>query len=321
MKVNTYRIKEDNGLERTTPDQAAKGLSDATSCLWIDIEQPSLDGLKDLLAPLDLHPLVFDNCLEPAASPLLAPYNKCLFVRMPIQQSWDRPDIGFLCIIGSSNAIVTVHASPTPSLEKLADDFSTTMSFHVAGASAILYHIVDRLIDEDMAFALASRRRVEALAEKMEKGSSSLLIDELRALKRIVEHLADTFEDQRFTVTSLQAVEMDIFDITKLHMHFRDSLAHLEYALTSVDRQQTHLAELHQHHLLNLQDRTSRRLKILTILSAVFMPLTLIAGIYGMNFRHMPEIDWLYAYPTVLIAMLIIAGLLLWNFVRKGWFD
>ncbi|MCK4622216.1 MAG: hypothetical protein KAT62_08365 [Desulfuromonadales bacterium] len=121
MKVNTYRIKEDNGLERTTPDQAAKGLSDATSCLWIDIEQPSVDGLKDLLAPLDLHPLVFDNCLEPAASPLLAPYNKCLFVRMPIQQSWDRPDIGFLCIIGLSNAIVTVHASPAPSLEKLAD--------------------------------------------------------------------------------------------------------------------------------------------------------------------------------------------------------
>lgn len=61
---------------------------------------------------------------------------------------------------------MTVHASPAPSLEKLADDFSTTMSFHVAGASAILYHIIDRLVDEDMAFALASRRRVNELAEK-----------------------------------------------------------------------------------------------------------------------------------------------------------
>ena len=321
MNVNAYRIGDGNGLERVEPDQAAKGLSDATSCLWIDIEQPSVDGLRDLLAPLDLHPLVFESCLEPAASPPLAPYKKCLFIRVPVQQGRDHPDIGFLCVIGLSNAIVTVHASPAPALAKLADDFSTTMRFHVAGAPTVLYHIVDRLIDEDMAFALAARRRIEALAEKLENGSSSILIDELRALKRLIEHLADTFEDQRFSVTSLQTVEMDLFDISKLHMHFRDSLAHLEYALTSVDRQQTHLAELHQHHLLNLQDRTNRRLKVLTILSAIFMPLTLIAGIYGMNFRHMPELNWVYAYPTVLIAMLIVAGLLLWNFLRRGWFD
>ena len=321
MKVNAYRIGKDNSLKCITSDQATQDLSNAASRLWIDIEQPSVDDLSDLLAPLDLHPLVFESCLESAASPPLAPYEKCLFIRFPIHKEFDSSEISFLCIIVLNNAIVTVHRSPLPALEKLEEDYSTTMQFQVAGTSAILYHLIDRLIDEDIAFTLTSRRRIELLAEKMENESSAILINELQALKRIVERLTDTFEDQRFSVTSLQTVEMELLDISKLHFHFRDTLAHLEYALTSVDRQQRHLAELYQHHLLALQDKTNRRLKILTILSAVFMPLTLIAGIYGMNFRHMPELNWPYAYPAVLIIMIIIAALLLWNFVRKGWFD
>lgn len=304
-----------------SPEQAVKALSDAGSGLWIDLERPSVEELKTFLTPLDLHPLIFEGFLDPAASPLIAPYKKCLFIRLPFLQTEGLEDDGYLCAILMRNAMVTVHASPAPAVEKLTAEFSTTMRFQTAGISTVLFHIIDRLVDDDMASALSSARQTEALAEQMEDGSSALLIDELRRLKRRAARMEDTLEEQRFCVTSLQAAETGFLDIASLHLHFRDTLAHLEYALTSAARQQAHLAELHQHHLLNLQERTNRRLQILTILSSIFMPLTLIAGIYGMNFRHMPELYWTYAYPTVLVAMLAIAGLLLWNFYRKGWFD
>jgi len=69
-----------------------------------------------------------------------------------------------------------------------------------------------------------------------------------------------------------------------------------------------------------LQDRTNSRLRLLTILSAIFMPLTLIAGIYGMNFKHMPELSWRYGYPAAVGAMLLLAVGLMLYFYRRGWF-
>jgi magnesium transporter len=71
----------------------------------------------------------------------------------------------------------------------------------------------------------------------------------------------------------------------------------LEYALRSVGGQQVHLAELHQHDLISLQDKTNQRIRFLTIISAVFMSLTLIAGIYGMKFQYIPEISWRFGHP------------------------
>lgn len=66
-----------------------------------------------------------------------------------------------------------------------------------------------------------------------------------------------------------------------------------------------------------LQEKTNQRLKFLTIISAVFLPLMLVTGLYGMNFRYMPELG----YPLVLAAMGALAGILLWTFYRKGWFN
>lgn len=61
-------------------------------------------------------------------------------------------------------------------------------------------------------------------------------------------------------------------------------------------------------------------LRLLTIVSAIFLPLTLIAGIYGMNFGNMPELTWTYGYPLVIAAMVALAAVLLWIFYLKGWF-
>jgi len=109
-------------------------------------------------------------------------------------------------------------------------------------------------------------------SETIDQEPESVQIDQILAVKRRGARLSVTFEDQRYCVTALQTVESEVFDITDLREYFRDSLAHLEYALRSVGRQQARLAELHQHYLLTLQEKTNRRLRLLTIISAIFMP-------------------------------------------------
>ena len=88
-----------------------------------------------------------------------------------------------------------------------------------------------------------------------------------------------------------------------------------------MDRLEENVKDLNQQFLLEIQDRTGNRLKILTILSAVFLPLTLIAGIYGMNFENMPELGAQYAYYLILGFMALVTVGMLGFFYKNGWFD
>ncbi len=320
MKLKVFRLNAGRYLERSTVEEFLSSHGAGGTVFWVDVTGPEPDSLTELLSPLKLHPLIIEGCLDPSVGSRIAPYRRSLFIKL-----LTRPDDAgalqsFLSIICLPRIVVTVHESPIPAIEAIEKEFSTAVRFHALSASAVVYQILDRLIDEDTAFVLDARRKIESLEEVMDREPEAVEVDEILALKRRIARLSIIFEDQRHCVTALQTAESEVFDISEFREYFRDSLAHLEYAIRSVGRLQARLNEIHQHHLLTLQEKTNRRLRLLTIISAVFMPLTLIAGIYGMNFRYMPELNWRYGYPLVLAAMAAIASALLWIFHRKGWF-
>ena len=319
MNLKAFLLNKNRYLETCSIEEFIASRGDDKR-YWIDMADPGQKDLEEFFAPMDLHPLILETCLDMTAGYRVAPYEHSLFIRMPIQLAWDNPEQSFLSIICLSWAIITIHDRPVPVLDAIAAEFSTAVRFHAMSTSAILYQALDHLIDEDLSFALESLHAIDSLEEAVDKDEHTTQTDRIMAFKRHVARLSTTFEDQHYCVTALQAVESDVFDISDFREYFRDSLAHLEYALRSVDRQQARLAELNQHNLLMLQDKTNKRLRLLTIISAVFMPLTLIAGIYGMNFLYMPELKWHYSYPAVLALMLAIAAGLLWLFQKRGWF-
>jgi len=319
MEEKVFCLTDKKYLKRSTVEAFFASITENKSLYWVDIVQPDLPRLEKFMSPLRLHPQIMEEYRDPAAGSHIAPYEQTLFIKLPIQLGWYNLNRYHLSIICLPRAIITIHESPVFMLENIAKEFSAAMRFHSRSTSAILYQILDHLIDENMAFILEARRQIESLDEALDQEAHPVQIVQIRALKPYVARLSITIEDQRHCVTALQTVESEAFDITEFREYFRDSLAHLEYALRSVGRQQAHLSELHQHYLISLQDKTNKRIRLLTILSAVFMPLTLIAGIYGMNFRYMPEIAWRFGYPLVIVVMLLLAGGLLWMFYRKGW--
>ncbi len=318
MELDTFMLNKNRYLEPSSVEAFLASRAE-DGPFWVDITEPDETVLKEFLSPLQLHPLILETCLDPSAGSRIAPYEQALFIKLPTQPRWDRIDQAFLSIICLPHAIVTIHKLPIPALKSIAKEFSTAVRFHTQSTSAILYQILDRLIDEDMAYALEARREIESLEEAIDR-DEEVDIDKVLTLKRRIARLSITFEEQHHCVTTLQTIESEFFDIKDFREYYRDSLANLEYAIRSVNRQQTHLSEIRQHYIVTLQDRTNKRLRLLTIISAIFMPLTLIAGIYGMNFRYMPELKWHYGYPAVIAIMLAIAGGLLWIFHRRGWF-
>ena len=99
------------------------------------------------------------------------------------------------------------------------------------------------------------------------------------------------------------------------------ALANLKSAERSLDWLDRRIADLRSGFQMNAQDKTNRRLNLLTILTAIFTPITLLAGIWGMNFETMPELKWPFAYPVAIGLMALIGAGMYRHFRREGWFD
>lgn len=95
----------------------------------------------------------------------------------------------------------------------------------------------------------------------------------------------------------------------------------LKHLKMSFERQEEKIDNIHGQYQLNLQKKGNKRLNTLTIVQAIFVPLTFIAGVYGMNFIFLPELQWKYDYFIIIGIMASLSGFQLWWFKRKGWFD
>ena len=288
---------------------------------WVDVQAPDPKGLSEFVSPLQLHHLILEGCLEPTVNSRIEPFEDALFVQVPVRTRWDDSNRSTLSIICLPGSIITIHDKEIPVLKNIESDFTGAMFFHSLSTGAIVYQIFDRLVDQGMVFAAETRRKIDDAEESLESQVMDYAsVEQIRELKWHAAHLEIIYEDQRTCVKGLQTIESEVFNIQDYREYFRDILTNLEYVLRSFGRQQSRLSELRQHYMIAQQEKVNNRLRILTIVSAVFMPLTLITGIYGMNFRYMPELYWRYSYPVVLGIMLLIFAVMMWTSFRKGLF-
>ncbi len=319
MPIRAFHLTTERFLKPCQVDDVVKRTDHHLAC-WIDVHQDGTVSLEELLSSLNLHPLALDACLEASPVSRLVSYGKSLVIGLPTHATWDTQERAFLFVVCLPGVLVTIHETDIPALAHVFEQYANGMRFHGDNISAILYQIVDHIIDEDMAFTLRTRDAIDRLDDLLESETNDELSEQTLPLKRQLARLAAAFEDQLYCVASLQTVDSEAFHIQGLQDYFRDAVSHLDHASRSVGRQLAHLTAIQQEYQLRLQDKVHDRLRLLTIVSTIFIPLTLITGIYGMNFRHMPELQWDYAYFGVLGMMVALALAMLGGFFRAGWF-
>jgi len=322
MDVQAFRVLPSMRFERVPCDEFLRCRNEAGEYFWVEVSEPSAPELAGTLAPLDLHPLVVERCVDEAASSGSLLFERHILVQIAWQKSWDDLERHLLSIICLPREIVLVHSQADRLLATVSHDLPVLLAQQQLETSSILYALVDRIVDESVELGLLLRRAVDRLDADMQSDTAEDAIGAvILRMRRLASNFEITLEEQHRCLTSLLPVDNDVLQAAGLHHYFRDVISHLEHGLRSVEGVHARLAELHQSYQLVLQDRTNRRLKLLTIVTAIFMPLSLVTGIYGMNFRFMPELGWPYAYPAVLFLMAGIACGLLWFFYRRGWFD
>ncbi|MFL6022587.1 MAG: magnesium and cobalt transport protein CorA [Marmoricola sp.] len=295
--------------------------TDPGDFVWVGLHEPTKHELDTVAKLYDLHPLAVEDALLAHQRPKLERYDESLF--LSLKTLWyvdenDAVETGEINMFIGENFVVTVRHGAGGGLHDARIALEGMQNVLAHGPSAVVYAVTDQVVDayEDVARELVTDvDEVEASVFATERTNDSariyVLKRELAEMRRAVQPLRDPVN--RFATGAVRGVDSDAAP------YFRDVADHLNRVAETMEDLETLLTAAFQAHLaqISIQQNDDMR-KISAAVGLVAAP-TLVAGIYGMNFIHMPELAWHLGYPMSLL-MMAASSLAIWIIARRsGW--
>ena len=291
--------------------------------VWIDAGARSAE-IDALLAALELHPLTIEDIYETKVTPKIEDFGRYLYIRA---HSVSVPEAGAvhlkreeLDIVVGPGWVFTHHdAGSEPLVREVREDL--LRSGRPVDAARVAHLLLEALVHE----ALPVIDAVDEAMAKLEKQSLSrvpkrTVVPQVLALRSALHRFRRTAVHQREVLLRLSRGEFAAIPKDQLPF-FRDVYDHAVRIADLVDDARDLLSGVLEAHLSMVSNRLNEIMKVLTMIATVFLPISFIAGVYGMNFQHMPELHSRWGYPVALAAMAAVAGGLLWWFRKRGWLD
>ncbi len=290
--------------------------------LWLDIQQPQEEILEPLLEErFKFHELATEDTLSPNTLPkydAFADYDFFIFRAVDLKVSEHGSQTYKLAAFLSRNFLITVHREPMQPVDEVCNRLPKDLRLLGNGPDFLLYSIVDAMVDAHFPLLEEIEVEVDELQDAIFKDAQAAHLDQLLHLKRDINVIRRHSMPQRELLNLISRGDAQFVQQRHL-IYFRDIYDHMFRIGETIDIERDMMASTMEAYLSVVANRTNEIMKVLTVFSAIMLPLTLIAGIYGMNFEHMPELEWPYGYAFALGLMALTAiGLLYW-FRRRGW--
>lgn len=186
------------------------------------------------------------------------------------------------------------------------------------GPDFLFHHILDAMVDEYTPVVDRVSAQLDILETHLFKDPTPKLLARLLRLKRVVTGLRKTLILEREVLARLIRGEFDLVEEREV-VYYRNVYDHLVRYTELIESAREMVSDLMETHLSAVSNRLNQVMKVLTMISTIVLPMTLVAGIYGMNFKHMPELDWEYGYPMALAMMALLGVGSLVFFRWKKW--
>jgi magnesium transporter len=277
-----------------------------------------VDDLEQFLEPLELHQAITEACIDASDAPRVIMLERFLFAVFPFSRANNQTScLRFLC---GPTAIVTMHADALPEVAEVADALQEHLRLVQPNIAALLYQILDAVLHGLLPIHLELRSDLDAAMEDLELATGEISADDILALNRRTTILSNSLEDHLYCIRELHAVESEALPLHTVRRQFQELLSTLERGRGMVIRLEDRIRDLRLSQGNLMHEATNRRLNVLAVLSSIYMPATLIAGIYGMNFTNIPLQQVSYGYLLVMLLMLaLVTGQMLF-FWKRGWF-
>jgi len=295
---------------------------DGGAKLWVDIEDPTSQLLEELLEQrFGFHQLAAEDSLSPNTLPkydAFPDYDFYIFRAVDVALNEHRTRTAKLAAFLGRDFLFTVHTGTLQAIDEVAGRLANDKRILDNGPDYLLYEIVDLMVDAHFPLLEKIEECVDDLQDEIFKDAHPAHLDELLHLKRDVNVLRRQSLPQRELLNLISRGDSPF--VQKQHLiYFRDLYDHMFRISETIDSERDMMSGTMEAYLSVIANRTNEIMRVLTVLSTIMLPLTLIAGIYGMNFEYMPELHWLHGYPFALGLMAGTTIVMLMWFRRKGW--
>lgn len=318
--INFLGVTNDNHLEKNIAINQAV-LADY-KWFWVDFSEPTDEELQHLADTFHFHPLAIEDCVHEFQRPKLDYYKSYTFYVTHILKEEHgciiKDELDFFV---GENCIVTFHKVPSEEVSKVWSKFLAQESLTGWDPYYIFYEILDKIVDNYFPLIYKIEDELEKMIENTNKHSMNHLMNDLFETRNMLLNLLHSVNPMRdLLYRMLNSHHLNVNRISERREYFSDIYDHLLKLSEMVMTNREVTADIRDSYLSLNSHQTNNVMKLLTIITSIFAPLTFIAGIYGMNFENMPELSWKYGYVFSLGLMVLIgAAMLLW-FRRKGWF-
>jgi magnesium transporter len=295
---------------------------DSPTVTWINVE-----GLHDVefLAKLGklfgFHPLALEDVLNFGQRPKVEDYGKHHFLVLKSltlrNGELETEQISFFL---AGNYVITLQEVPGDSFEAVRERIRRGKGqIRSMGPDYLVYALIDALVDEFFPVLERYGERIEALESEIVLRPTPQTIQEVHRIKRELLLLRRTAWPEREVINAMQREESDVIR-PETQVFLRDCYDHTIQVIDMIETFRDLASGMLDVYLSSASNRLNEVMKVLTIISTIFIPLNFIAGVYGMNFRRIPELAWPFGYPMALGIMAATASGLVMYFKRKGWF-
>lgn len=315
------------GLVADPPrEKFAEIIADKDAVLWVDLEGATPAEYALLRKPFGVTAHAVDECREYQVLPKVENYGDYLLVtlhRVQFNEATRKLDLREIDFVLAKNWLVTVRQDSSTSVEEVQRKMRSREDLISEGPGRLLAEIIEVITSRYFALVEFLEKEIDVLEVAMlEQRSGEDAFGRILALRRSVVALRRTLVPQREVIHRLAKEE---FSLAAGHatLHLRGTHDELYWILTELDIHRELLTSVFEGHaamganrLAEISNRMNRVMEKLTRFTTIFMPLTLITGIYGMNFDYMPELRWKWSYPILLVA-LIATGFALSRYFRR----
>jgi len=320
----TFLYNPQSGIkfDRLNPGQMQEAIKDPSNILWLDIQDIDDVDIDLLTEVFNIHPLTIEDFIMVNARPKVENFKDYLFLIMFSLECAGKCDrkikMGEMDFCLGKNFLVTSHNDLIPTLAVNKERIRKDSPIIKNGADFLLYAIIDSLVDSYFPVIHDFDEAVDQMSDELFKDPTNETLKKIYTLKNEIIHLRRTIGPQADVISLL--ARGDYPQVTAANaIYFRNIYDSLIRINDIVGTSRDIITGAMEAYVSVVSNRLNEIMKTLTVITTIMMPLTLIASIYGMNFKHMPELDHRFGYPAVILTMSCITISMLIYFKRRKW--
>ena len=289
---------------------------------WINLDGPCREqALEQIGRVFHIHPLVIRNIPNSSQRAKIEEYQNFLHIVVKMISYKDGSlNVEHMNFLLGANYVITFGEMKGDVFDDIRSRIQNEGAHaRTAGADFLLYLLLDAIVEGYFDVLETLSDKIDALEERVMTDASQEQLHDIRNIKKTLLAMNRHIWPIR-DVASLMGKESTELIRSSTEPYIRDIYNHIVQVIDSTETCRELLSGLTDLHISSTSYKLNEIMKVLTIISTIFIPLTFLAGVYGMNFRYMPELGYRWGYGAVWVIMLVIAGLMVYYFKKKKWF-